>query len=563
MLVPAGDNNTMLSVRNLSISVGPSGKRIVDELNFDLASGDMLALVGESGSGKTMAARSILSLLPAPLVTTADSSIRFEGRELTGLAAKALRQIRGAQIGMVFQEPMVSLNPVVTIGEQMAEGLRLHRTMSRAEIKDRSLAMLERIQIKDPGKCLAAYPHEFSGGMRQRIMLASVMLLKPRLLIADEPTTALDTLVQRDVLDLMVELTRENGTAVLLISHDLGMVSHYVNNVTVMCEGKAVEQGSSTQVLHAPQHDYTRRLVDALPKRSAGGSRRAVNGPPLVEISNVVIDYPGRPRLLARAQPKRAVDRVDLTIRRGEILALVGASGSGKTTLGRAIVGLVRPSSGTISFLGKAIASGRPADTRLQRRDMQIVFQDPYSSLDPRQSIAEIVTEPLKLDTELDRKRRTARMNEVIEEVGLARDLLERFPHQLSGGQRQRVAIARAIVRRPAFVVADEPVSALDMTVQKQILLLIRSLQERYGFACLFVSHDLGAVEQVADRVAVMQEGRIVEIGDRDDVFDRPRHAYTRALLDAAMLIDRRFADGAGRTQGSGAMTATRLVSAS
>ncbi|RWC44881.1 MAG: ABC transporter ATP-binding protein [Mesorhizobium sp.] len=546
MLVPAGDNNTMLSVRNLSISVGPSGKRIVDELNFDLASGDMLALVGESGSGKTMAARSILSLLPAPLITTADSSIRFEGRELTGLAAKALRQIRGAQIGMVFQEPMVSLNPAVTIGEQMAEGLRLHRDMSRAEIKDRSLAMLERIQIKDPGKCLAAYPHEFSGGMRQRIMLASVMLLKPRLLIADEPTTALDTLVQRDVLDLMVELTRENGTAVLLISHDLGMVSHYVNNVTVMCEGKAVEQGSSTQVLHAPQHDYTRRLVDALPKRSAGGSRRSVNGAPLVEISNVIIDYPGRHRLFARAQPKRAVDRVDLTIRRGETLALVGASGSGKTTLGRAIVGLVRPSSGTISFLGKAIASGRSADTRLQRRDMQIVFQDPYSSLDPRQSIAEIVTEPLKLDAELDRKRRTARMNEVIEEVGLTRDLLERFPHQLSGGQRQRVAIARAIVRRPAFVVADEPVSALDMTVQKQILLLIRSLQERYGFACLFVSHDLGAVEQVADRVAVMQEGRIVEIGDRDDVFDRPRHAYTRALLDAAMLIDRRFADGAG-----------------
>jgi peptide/nickel transport system ATP-binding protein len=545
MLVPTGDKNTMLSVRNLSISVGPSGKRIVDELNFDLAPSDMLALVGESGSGKTMAARSILSLLPAPLVTTPDSSIRFDGQELTSLAPKALRQIRGAQIGMVFQEPMVSLNPAVTIGEQMAEGLRLHRDMSRAEIKDRSLAMLERIQIKDPGKCLAAYPHEFSGGMRQRIMLASVMLLKPRLLIADEPTTALDTLVQRDVLDLMVELTRENGTAVLLISHDLGMVSHYVNNVTVMCEGKAVEQGSSTQVLHAPQHDYTRRLVDALPKRSAGGSRKAIDGPPLVEISNVVIDYPGRPRLFARAEPKRAVDGVGLTIRRGETLALVGASGSGKTTLGRAIVGLVRPASGTISFLGKAIANGRSADARLQRRDMQIVFQDPYSSLDPRQSIAEIVTEPLKLDTELDRRRRTARMDEVIEEVGLTRDLLERFPHQLSGGQRQRVAIARAIVRRPAFVVADEPVSALDMTVQKQILLLIRSLQERYGFACLFVSHDLGAVEQVADRVAVMQDGRIVEIGDRDDVFDRPRHAYTRALLDAAMLIDRRFADGA------------------
>lgn len=551
MLVATGDKNTMLSVRNLSISVGPTGKRVVDDLSFDLASGDMLALVGESGSGKTMAARSILGLLPAPLMTTPDSEILFDGHELTHLSPKALRLIRGAQIGMVFQEPMVSLNPAITIGEQMAEGLRLHRKMARAEIKDCSLAMLERIQIKDPGKCLAAYPHEFSGGMRQRIMLASVMLLKPRLLIADEPTTALDTLVQRDVLDLMTELTRENGTAVLLISHDLGMVSHYVNTVVVMREGKAVEQGNSANVLHAPRHEYTKRLVDALPKRSAGGSRTASSGNPLVEISNVVIDYPGRRRLFAHTEPKRAVDGVDLTIRRGETLALVGASGSGKTTLGRAIVGLVKPSAGTISFLGKTITNDRSADARAQRRDMQIVFQDPYSSLDPRQRIADIVAEPLKLDAGMDRRKRAMRVDEIFDEVGLTRELLERFPHQLSGGQRQRVAIARAIARRPAFVVADEPVSALDMTVQKQILLLIRSLQERHGFACLFVSHDLGAVEQVADRVAVMQNGRIVEIGDRDDVFDNPQHAYTRSLLDAAMLIDRRFADGAGARRAS------------
>lgn len=551
MFAATGNKNMMLSVRNLSVSVGPAGKRVVDDLSFDLASGDMLALVGESGSGKTMAARSILGLLPAPLMTTPDSEILFDGHELTHLSPKALRLIRGAQIGMVFQEPMVSLNPAITIGEQMAEGLRLHRKMSRAEIKDCSLAMLERIQIKDPGKCLAAYPHEFSGGMRQRIMLASVMLLKPRLLIADEPTTALDTLVQRDVLDLMTELTRENGTAVLLISHDLGMVSHYVNTVAVMREGKAVEQGDSADVLHAPRHEYTKRLVDALPKRSAGGSRTASSGNPLVEISNVVIDYPGRRRLFARTEPKRAVDGVDLTIRRGETLALVGASGSGKTTLGRAIVGLVKPSAGTISFLGRTIANDRSADARAQRRDMQIVFQDPYSSLDPRQRIADIVAEPLKLDAGMDGKKRAMRVDEIFEEVGLTRELLERFPHQLSGGQRQRVAIARAIARRPAFVVADEPVSALDMTVQKQILLLIRSLQERHGFACLFVSHDLGAVEQVADRVAVMQNGRIVEIGDRDDVFDNPQHAYTRSLLDAAMLIDRRFADGAGARRAS------------
>lgn len=544
MLLATGNNNTMLSVRNLSISVGPAGKRVVDELSFDLASGDMLALVGESGSGKTMAARSILDLLPSPLVTTSESEIVFDGHDLTRLPPKTLRAIRGAQIGMVFQEPMVSLNPAITISEQMAEGLRLHRRMSSAEIKDRSLAMLERIRIKDPGKCLAAYPHEFSGGMRQRIMLASVMLLKPRLLIADEPTTALDTLVQRDVLDLMTELTSENGTAVLLISHDLGMVSHYVRDVVVMREGRAVEQGNSADVLHAPKHEYTRRLVDALPRRSAGGSRTASSGGPLVEISKVVIDYPGRLRLFARTDAKRAVDGVDLTIRRGETLALVGASGSGKTTLGRAIVGLVKPSAGTISFLGRTIENGRSAEARAQRRDMQIVFQDPYSSLDPRQRIADIVAEPLKLDVGMDGRERAARVDEIFDEVGLARELLQRFPHQLSGGQRQRVAIARAIARRPAFVVADEPVSALDMTVQKQILLLIRSLQERYGFACLFVSHDLGAVEQVADRVAVMQDGRIVEIGDRDDVFDNPQHPYTRSLLDAAMLIDRRFADG-------------------
>ncbi|QAZ47560.1 peptide ABC transporter ATP-binding protein [Mesorhizobium sp. Pch-S] len=533
--------NPMLSVRDLTITIGPGGKRIVDALNFDLASGDMIAIVGESGSGKTMAARSILGLLPQPLVTAPDSQILFKGSDITRVEPKALRKIRGAEIGMVFQEPMVSLNPAVTIGEQMAEGLRLHHKLGKAEIRDRSLAMLERIRIKEPGKCLAAYPHEFSGGMRQRIMLASVMLLKPRLLIADEPTTALDTLVQRDVLDLMVELTQANGTAVLLISHDLGMVSHYIPDVIVMSEGKAIESGPSSEVLRAPKHDYTRRLLDALPRRSAGGTRGGDCGRPVVEVRNVVIDYPGRNRLFSRTEAKRAVHGVDLTVRSGETLALVGASGSGKTTLGRAIVGLVRPTSGQIALLD---AEGRrPAERRERHREMQIVFQDPYSSLDPRQRIADIIAEPLKLDRSMNAAARAKRVEEVFSEVGLSPDFGRRFPHQLSGGQRQRVAIARAIVGRPAFVVADEPVSALDMTVQKQILLLIRELQARHNFACLFVSHDLGAVEQVADRIAVMQDGRIVEIGERDDVIDRPQHPYTRQLLEAAMLIDRRFAE--------------------
>ena len=539
----------VVAAENLTVTVGAHGARLVDNACFRIAPGGMLALVGESGSGKTMAARAILGLLPPPLVPAAVSSIRFQGTELVGLAAPAMRAIRGARIGMVFQEPMVSLNPSMTIGEQMAEGLALHRRLARAEIRERSLDMLERVSIKDPVRCLDAYPHEFSGGMRQRIMLASVMLLKPDLLIADEPTTALDTLVQRDVLDLMVELTRENGTAVLLISHDLGMVSHYVRDVVVMHRGKVVEQGPSAEVLRAPQHDYTRRLIDALPRRSAGGPRGAEPGEALVELRDVVIDYPGRARLFGRGEGKRAVHGVDLTIRRGETLALVGGSGSGKTTLGRAIVGLTGITDGTISFRGETIAAAGAALDRAGRQGMQIVFQDPYSSLDPRQRVGDIVAEPLKLDRSLDARQREARAREVCGEVGLGPEFLGRLPHQLSGGQRQRVAIARAIARRPSFVVADEPVSALDMTIQKQILKLVRELQERYGFACLFVSHDLGAVEQVADRVAVMEEGRIVEIGSRDDIFDRPRHAYTKRLLEAAMLLERSFAPAAATPQ--------------
>ena len=534
----------VIAATNLTVTVGADGAKLVDGATFRIMPGSMLALVGESGSGKTMAARAVLGLLPTPLIAASPSSVKFRGTELIGIAPKAIRKIRGTHIGMVFQEPMVSLNPSMTIGRQMAEGLKLHRGLSRSEIRDRCLEILTRISIPNPVRCLDAYPHEFSGGMRQRIMLASVMLLQPDLLIADEPTTALDTLVQRDVLDLMVELTEENGTAVLLISHDLGMVSHYARDVAVMLKGKIVEQGRSADVLSAPKHEYTRRLVDALPRRSAGGERLTRDFQPLVEVQGVVVDYHDRPRLFGRGQAKRAVDGVDLTIGRGETLALVGGSGSGKTTLGRAMVGLIAPAAGSISFRGGKIISWRGRGTRLQREEMQIIFQDPYSSLDPRQRVADIVAEPLRLDTTMDRQQRDMRVREVLAEVGLPTEFLRRLPHQLSGGQRQRVAIARAIVRRPAFVVADEPVSALDMTVQKQILKLIRDLQERYGFACLFVSHDLGAVEQVADRVAVMQHGKIVEIGDRGDIFDRPQHEYTRRLLDAAMLLDRKF-DGA------------------
>ena len=526
-----------LQVEGLNVAIGDSGPRVVRDLSFSLPRGGTLALVGESGSGKTMAARAVLRLLPPPL-RIASGSVRFEGRDLTTAPEAELRGIRGARIGMVFQEPMVSLNPSMTIGEQMAEALRLHRKLGRAEIRDMSLAMLDRIRIPDPKSCLGAYPHEFSGGMRQRIMLASVMLMRPALLIADEPTTALDTLVSREVLDLMMELTEENGTAVLLISHDLGMVARYMDRLVVMQDGAAVEEGAAGEVLRRPAHAYTRRLVDALPRRNRDETRPD-RGAPLVEVEDLRVAYASRRRMFRTTPAREVLHGVSLSIAEGETLALVGGSGSGKTTLGRALVGLVPTSGGTMRFRGAPLDWSRPRPEL--RRDLQLVFQDPYSSLDPRQRIGSIVAEPLRRDPGIGAAQRRARVSEMLDAVGLSWDFVGRLPHQLSGGQRQRVAIARALVRDPAFLVADEPVSALDMTVQAQILRLIRDLQARFGFACLFVSHDLGAVEQVADRVAVMEEGRIVEEGPRDEIFDRPQHAYTRALLDAAMLIDRRF----------------------
>ncbi|MFN3261107.1 MAG: dipeptide ABC transporter ATP-binding protein [Pikeienuella sp.] len=526
-----------LAAERLTVTVGPSGPAVVDAVSFSVPPGGKLALVGESGSGKTMAARAVLGLLPPPLGIAAGSRIDFCGRDLAALPEAGLRGVRGGEIGMVFQEPMVSLNPAITVGEQMAEGLRLHRRLSAAEIRDRCLAMLERIRIANPAACLRSYPHEFSGGMRQRIMLASVMLLKPKLLIADEPTTALDTLVQREVLDAMSALTEEEGTALLLISHDLGMVAHYVHDVAVMRLGRIVEAGPARSVLTAPRDAYTKSLVDALPQRRPA-RRAGAFGEAVAELRGVEVTYPGRRRLFGAAPAKQAVRGVDLSVRRGEIVALVGGSGSGKTTLGRAVVGLTPLSGGEIRLFGRNV-DWRAASGRTLRGDVQMVFQDPFSSLDPRQSVGSIVEEPLRLDRGLSPAERRRRAAETLEEVGLGADFSPRLPHQLSGGQRQRVAIARAMVRRPAFIVADEPVSALDMTVQKQILALIRSLQERRGFACLFISHDLGAVEEVADRVAVMNDGRIVEEGSRDAVYDAPRDAYTRALLAASMRLAR------------------------
>jgi len=527
-------SDALLSVEHLKIRVGPDGFLAVDDLSFTIAPGEIVALVGESGSGKTMAARAAIGLLPPPL-EVCGGSVSFQGRDLNAMTAEQLRSIRGAKIGMVFQEPMVSLNPSLSIGEQMAEGLRLHTRLTDGEIRQRCLNMLEHIGIGDAERCLAAYPHEFSGGMRQRIMLASVMLLRPALLIADEPTTALDCLAQLDVLKLMLDLTREQGTAILFISHDLSLVARYAHKVVVMREGRAVEQGTIERILLDPQAEYTRQLLEALPRRGVLAPLPAADGP-LLEVDGVCVEHPGPRRFWGRSQPKRVVHSASLNIAPGETLALVGGSGSGKTTLGRAVVGLVSPCAGAIRFQGVDILKAANRNHRLQ---CQMIFQDPFSSLDPRMKIGEILAEPLRHEPGMSAAERRERVTRTLIDIGLAEQFLQRFPHQLSGGQRQRVAIGRALVRHPRLVIADEPISALDMTIQKQILELFERLQAQYGFACLFISHDLAAVERIAHRVAVMSQGKVVEMGSRDEIFDNPQHPYTRKLLAAASPLEK------------------------
>lgn len=527
--------SALVSVSNLSLTVGAGGREIVSGVSFNVAPGEMVGIVGESGSGKTQAARAIMGLTPAPLVV-AGGAILFEGFDVTKAEPAVLRKLRGARIGMVFQEPMTSLNPSMPIGRQLDEGLKLHRKdLSTAQRRDRILEMLRRVGIGDPKGAMDAWPHEFSGGMRQRMMLASVMLLEPALLIADEPTTALDAVVQRDVLELMVDLTREHHTAVLMISHDLPMVARYTERMVVMQHGKVLETGTTAGILERPQHPYTRKLLDAMPRRLP--ARKLTQDAPIVEVKNLVVDYAGHQRLFSRTGAKRALNGIDLHVKPREVVAVVGGSGSGKTTLGRAIAGLLAPTSGQILFRGQPV-SRKSAAWRDYRLNCQMVFQDPYSSLDPRMTIGQLVGEGLRMIEDMSSADKRRRVDAVLAEVGLGSEYAKRFPHEMSGGQRQRVAIARAIVRRPAFVIADEPVSALDVTVRAQVLDLFADLQERHGFSCLFISHDLGVVEQVADRVVVMRDGGIVEQGSRDAVFDRPQEDYTRSLLSAIPALE-------------------------
>jgi microcin C transport system ATP-binding protein len=529
---------SLLEVRDLSVTFGgwrgSDPVEAVKRVSFDLDRGKTLALVGESGSGKSVSALSILQLLPYPAAShTPESSIRLDGEELVGAAPVRLRQVRGNRIAIVFQEPMTSLNPLHTLEKQIAETLFIHKRLSAPAARKRILELLHLVGLRDAANRLDAYPHQLSGGQRQRVMIAMAIANEPDILIADEPTTALDVTIQAQILALLRDLTKRLGMALLLITHDLSIVRKMADRVCVMTQGEIVEAGETADIFSRPQHPYTQHLLAAEPKGRAEPVDSGAGV--LVEGRAVKVWFPIRSGLLRRVTGYvKAVDGVSLSLREGATLGVVGESGSGKTTLGLALLRLI-DAEGSIRFSGTDIAPLSEGRIRPLRREMQVVFQDPYSSLSPRLSIAQIVGEGLQVHNLAASEHERRRLIETaLDEVGLDPAAAERYPHEFSGGQRQRIAIARAIVLKPRFLVLDEPTSALDMSVQAQIVDLLRELQARYGLAYLFISHDLKVVRVLAHDILVMKDGEIVEAGATDKVMNAPEHPYTRALMAAA-----------------------------
>ncbi|WP_340116643.1 ABC transporter ATP-binding protein [Pelagibius sp. 7325] len=530
----------LLQVRNLGVRFQMPGGAVdaVKNVSFEIARGETVALVGESGSGKSVTALSVLQLLPYPLARHPEgSSILFDGEEMVGADTKRLRKVRGDQVSMIFQEPMTSLNPLHTVEKQINETLFLHKGMNKDQARQRTLELLKLVGIPDAVKRLNAYPHELSGGQRQRVMIAMALANEPDLLIADEPTTALDVTIQAQILKLLKELQQQLGMALLLITHDLGIVRKMADKVCVMTQGEIVEQGNEEEIFERPQHPYTQRLLAAEPKgRPLGG---AADAPVVMEGDDLKVWFPIKKGILKRTVDYvRAVDGISVTVRQGHTVGVVGESGSGKTTLGLALLRLLS-SEGAIRFDGKVIQGLGSQDLRPLRRSMQIVFQDPYGSLSPRLSIGQIVAEGLKIHSlGGNEAEREAMIVSALEEVGLDPESRHRYPHEFSGGQRQRIAIARAMVLKPRFVVLDEPTSALDMSVQAQIVDLLRELQQRHALAYLFISHDLKVVRALADEVIVMRDGKVVEQGRAEQIFDAPQNAYTQALMKAAFDLE-------------------------
>ncbi|WP_052726591.1 ABC transporter ATP-binding protein [Devosia epidermidihirudinis] len=551
----------LLRIENLSISFGRGGKtsRVVEGLDFTVQPGECVAVVGESGSGKSVTAFSVLGLTAFNGGTIETGSIKFTRRDgtvvdLATADEKTLRSIRGNEIAMVFQEPMTALNPVFTVGEQIAEVLRQHRSMDRATADAKAIELITRVQITDPARRFTQYPHELSGGMRQRIVIAMALACSPRLLIADEPTTALDVTIQAQVLDLMRDLAREEGMALLFITHDMGVVAEMADRVVVMRKGLKVEEQPVVSLFATPREAYTKALLEAVPKL---GSMAGTVGPlpfgadpksakpapaidtPLLEVKNLSTWFP-----IHKGVPKRhvgdvkAVDDVSFTIGQGETLSLVGESGSGKSTTGRSILRLANPRAGQVLLEGEDILKLDREAMRARRRDMQIVFQDPYAALDPRLDAFEQIVEPLVIHGIDKGSALRDRAIALVRRVGLDEEHLDRYPHEFSGGQRQRLCIARALSLSPKLIVADEAVSALDVSIQAQVVNLLIELQQELNLSYLFISHDMGVVERISHRVAVMQHGKIVEQGTRSQIFEAPRQAYTRALIAAVPIAN-------------------------
>jgi microcin C transport system ATP-binding protein len=528
----------LLSIKGLSVGFHSDGRETlaVDRVSFDIQPGETVALVGESGSGKSVTALSILQLLPYPQAFHPSGEILFKGESLLGAGESVLRKVRGNDISMVFQEPMTSLNPLHTIERQVGEMLSKHKGLRGDAIRSRVIELLNKVGIPEAESRLNAYPHQLSGGQRQRVIIAMALANEPDLLIADEPTTALDVTVQAQILELLLSLKREMGMALLLISHDLGIVRKMAERVCVMKSGHIVEQGATEQVFTRPQHDYTKHLIESEPKGLP--SIAQADAPVVMEARNVKVWFPIKRGLMRKTMGHvKAVDDVNVQLRKGHTLGVVGESGSGKTTLAQALIRLIS-SEGAIEFEGQNIQGLSVAEMRPLRRHMQMVFQDPYGSLSPRMSVGEIIEEGLTVQKIVSTAaERRALVSEALAEVGLDPATQDRYPHEFSGGQRQRIAIARAMALKPKFIVLDEPTSALDMSVQAQIVDLLRELQQKHNLTYLFISHDLKVIRALADEIVVMRGGKIVEQGSAKQIFEQPREAYTRALIAAALEL--------------------------
>ncbi|MEM5583468.1 ABC transporter ATP-binding protein [Roseibium sp. AS2] len=535
-----------MSVRNLSTDVATPGgrKTVVKSLSFDLKRGETLCIAGESGSGKSMTALSVMRLLAEPMARLSGGEILFQGQDLASLGEGRLRQIRGGDIAMIFQEPMTSLNPVLTIGRQLREAILAHQQVNRTGADKRSLEMLEAVHLSEPARRLKQYPHELSGGMRQRVMIAMALACNPKVLIADEPTTALDVTIQAQILQLIRDLQKDFDTAVILITHDMGVVAEMADRVIVMNQGEIVEQGPVGDIFDRPAHTYTRQLLAAAPRlgamRGTGGPTATGTKPeaPVLEVEDLTVRFDLHGGVLNRVVSRvHAVEGVSLHLNEGETLGLVGESGCGKSTIGKALMNLV-PWQGTIRVNGRHSGIGGPQQQKQLRRDLQMIFQDPYASLDPRMTVGDLVGEPLAIHGLASGSAREQQVASLFDRVGLPTEMMTRHPHEFSGGQRQRICIARALALSPKAIIADECVSALDVSVQARVLDLLRELQDDLGLSYLFISHDMAVIEQVCHRVAVMYLGQIVETGTRRQIFENPQHPYTQSLLEAVPIPD-------------------------